>query len=306
MTAAAPTSHALATDIGSRLFGQMPLVSRFQAIHSDVYRLDFDRGSPAHLIKIARDKPEAILREQEVLRALQRLEFEVPVLEFTQADYPDAARPFTILPMISGMSAAAIYTQDARRGSAIFERLGRFIGRLAALPANATSLGMPAGEARTYELEQMDKQQAALSASKWFTKEFTAHFQNARRLLDGPPLWFGHRDGGQLITDGNHVFVVVDWGEAGAVWPYADLARHIHAMRAGHDLWGGQWLSCLLSGFGSIRPLEDGWIEIVETWLLYFCMRDAATLVNSDTRYYIPKLLRLASSTRDRQWLQGT
>jgi Ser/Thr protein kinase RdoA (MazF antagonist) len=306
MTDAAPTSHALATELGCRLFGKPPLVSRFQAVHSHVFRLDFDRDSPAHVIKIAPDDPAPIVREQQLLRALNRLEFEVPPLEFTQDDCPDAHRPFTVLPVIAGTSAAAIYTQDARRGSATFERLGRFLGRLAALPPATVPGGMPAEEARVHELTLLDEHYAVFSASKWFRKELTTHFQNARLLMDEAPAWFGHRDGGQLITDGHQVFTVVDWGEAGAVWPYADLARHIHAMRTGHDLWGGQWLACLLRGFAEVQPLADGWIETVETWLLYFCLRDAAEMVKTERCHAIPRFIRLVDATRKRQWLQGT
>lgn len=306
MTTAAPSSHALATELGRRVFGQTPLVSRFQAVRSDVFRLDFERGTPAHLIKIAREDPASIVREQNVLQALLNLQFEVPPLEATQADHPGALRPFTVMPVIIGTSAAAIYTQDARRGAAVFERLGRFLGRLATVPPGSIPAGMTADEARRCELTALEEQQAALNASKWFRKDHTRCFQDARRLLEGPPEWFGHREGGQLITDGSQVFTVIDWGEAGAVWPYADLARHIHAMRAWHDLWGGQWLSRLLQGFGSVRPLADGWIEVVEAWLLYFCLRDAAALVKTDRSYSIPRLLKLMQGTADRQWLQGT
>lgn len=306
MTDAAPTTFALATELGSRLFGHPPLVSRFQASHSDVFRLDFDRGTPAHLIKIAQDDPGPVLREQQVVRDLQRLEFEVPALEFTQADCPDVTRPFTILPMISGMSAAAIYSQDARRGADVFERLGRFLGRLAAVTPESIPAGMSPDEARARELAVLDARYAVFSASKWFKKDLAIHFDKARHLMETPPSWFGHRDGGRLVTDGKHLFTVIEWGEAGAVWPYTDLARQIHAMRALHDLWGGKWLECLLRGFGATRPLEDGWIEIVEAWLVYYCLRDAAALIKSGGYSSISKLVTLARSTVDRQWLQGT
>lgn len=306
MTEATPTPHACASELGHRLFGQTPLVSRFQSAHTDMFRLDFARGTPAHLIKLVRSDPAPILREQQVLRELHRREFEVPPIEFTQADCPEISYPFTVLPMIGGMSAAAIYTQDSRRGVAIFEQLGQFLGRLAALPLEAVPGGMSDTEARACELNSLDALHTVFSASKWFRKEHQAHFQNARRLLEGPPTWFGHREGGQLITDGNHVFVVIDWGESGAVWPYADLARHIYATRTRHELWGGQWLASLLRGFGAHRPLENGWIEIVEAWLLYYCLRDAAASVKTERSYSIPRLLGYIGNTLDHQWLQGT
>lgn len=310
MTPAPPTTEpspaALAASLGQRLFGQAPLASRFQAVNSDVFRLDFGRQDTPHVLKLAKANPAAVLREQQVLRSLQARGFEVPAVEFTQLDCPDVTRPFTVLPLVRGTSAAAIYSQDARRGTVVFERLGRFIARLGTLQAAEVPGALPVPEAQALEQAACAQVTALYEERSWRSKTFDAWLQAIQQHLTTPPTVFGYRDGGHLITDGADTFSVIDWGEAGAVWPYSDLARCIHGVRATNDVRGGQWLAALLRGFGEVRPLESGWIETVETWLCYLCMREATQLKARGQEYSISRVLTLARQTPNRQWMEGT
>ena len=301
-----PTAPALATAIGQRLFGRPPLASRFQAVRSDVFRLDFGRQDTPHVIKLAKGDPAGVLREQRVLRHLHALGLEVPAIEFTQDDAPEFGSAFTVFPLIRGTSAAAIYSQDSRRGIAAFERLGRFLARLATLAPASVPGAMPPAEAQALESAEWDRHYAIYADRTWKKKIFDAWFEAMRQCLAVPPPAFGFRDGGHLITDGSGTFCVIDWGEAGAVWPYADLARCIHGVRSGNDVRGGQWLAALLRGYAEIQPLADGWIDTVEVWLCYLCLRELALLKQRGQEYSMSRVLTLARQTPNRLWMEGT
>ena len=306
MPAPAPSPAAIAADIARRLLGPGALVSRFQAENSSVFRIDFAPGTPPHVVKIAGQTPESITREQQVIQYLGPLGFEVPVLEFTQADYPELNLPFTVMPLTRGTSAAAIYAQDSRRGAAVVERLGRFLGRISNLAPSSVPGVLTASQARERELAAWETHNRTLTESSRGRPEFVRYYRNVRDLLEAPPTWFGNRDGCHLITNGSDTFTVIDWGESGLIWPYADLARCIHNLRAVSDLRGGQWLECLLRGFGAERPLEDGWIETVETWLLYFCIREGLLFGRTQRELAGHRLLKLAQQTSNRRWMEGT
>ena len=301
-----PSPAVIAADIARRLLGPGALVSRFQAENSSVFRVDFAPGTQPHVIKIAARNPESIAREQHIVRHLAQHGFEVPIPEFTQADYPELNLDFTVMPLIRGTPSAAIYAQDSRRGAAVVERLGRFLGRVAKLAPASVPAAMPAAQAQARELAAWDAHNRSLHDSPRARPEFFLHYRQVRALIETPPTWFGNRAGCHMITDGSDTFTVIDWGDAGWIWPYADLARCIHNMRAVSDLRGGRWLECLLRGFGAERPLEDGWIETVETWLLYFCIRDAILFRNTQRELAGIRLLKLAQQTSNRRWMAGT
>ncbi len=300
-----PSPAAIAADIAGRLLGPNPLVSRFQAEHSSVFRLDFAPGTPSHVLKIGIQDPEPILREQEILRHLGNLGFEVPSPEFTQADYPDLRLAFTVMPFVRGTSAAAICSQDSRRGCAIFERLGRFLGRVANLAPASVPGALSAAEAQARELASWEIHDRTLRDSSRSRPEFVRFYRNARAIIETQPTWFGNREGCHLIVDGADTFSVIDWGEAGLLWPYADLARCIHTVRAVNDLRGGHWLECLVRGFSAERILAEGWIEIVETWLLYFCVRDAILFGRTNRELAGSRMLKLAQQSSNRRWMEG-
>lgn len=306
MPAPAPSPVTIAADIALRLFGPGALVSRFQAENGAVFRIDYAPGTPSHVVKLASRDPESITREQRIIRHLGPLGFEIPGLEFTQADYPELDLNFSVMPLIRGTSAAAIYAQDSRRGSAVIERLGRFLGRVANLAPSSVPGVLPAAQAQARELAAWETHNRTLQASSRARPEFIRYYRDTRDLIEGQPTWFGNRDGCHLITDGGDTFTVIDWGEAGMIWPYADLARCIHNMRAVSDLRGGQWLERLLRGFSAERPLVAGWIEIVETWLLYFCIREAILFGRTNRELAGVRLLKLAQQTSGRRWMEGT
>jgi len=306
MTAPSPLPATTAADIARRLLGSGALVSRFQAEHNSVFRIDFAPGTPSHVVKIGTRDPEAIVREQMILRHLGTLGFEVPALEYTQAAYPELQLPFTVMPLIRGTSPAAIYTQDSRKGAAAFERLGQFLGRLANLAPSSVPGTLSAEQAQARELAVWDLHHRLLRESSRLRPEFIRFFRNARTLIETTPTWFGNGEGCHLIVDGGDTFTVIDWGESGLVWPYADLARCIHNMRAVSDLRGGRWLECLLSGFSAVRPLEEGWIATAETWMLYGCVRDGVHFYRTNRELAGSRMLKLAQESSNRRWMEGT
>ncbi len=302
-----PSPESLAAEIGERLLGQCPLVSRFQAEHSSVFRLDFGRDKPSRVLKLQKQHPDSLLREQHVILELRALGFEVPPIEFTQADCPDLGVVFTVMPLIRGTSVAALYSQTVRGGSAAFQRLGRFLGRLAELDPHAVPSALTVQESHDLELAAWDDRFRAFSESRWGQQaDFISFYHAARALMQQPPTQFGARDGGQLITDGASTFIVIDWGEAGFSWPYAELARYVHRMKASHELRGGHWLGFLLRGFAEHQPLPEGWIETTETWLLYHCLNEGILLTRTGRRHGGERLLKLARNMVDRRWMEGT
>lgn len=304
MIAPERTPYALAVEIGRTIGGETPLVSRFQAERGHVFRLDFAKGTAARVIKIAKDNADSIRREQRLLRELGALGFEVPPVELTQDDFPDSPVAFTVIPLIRGTSVAAIYTQDTQRGIALFERYGAFLGRLAALNPASVSAALEREPARALELATWDAHYAVFTNSGWRRDDFDRYHQEARDLLvSQTPDWFGVREGGHLITDGAGTYSVVDWGEAGYCWPYADLARCIHTMQTVHELHGGQWMECLLRGFKQFRPLGLDWDATVETWLLYLAVREALVLTRSGRTQAGVRLLKKSREMAHRRWM---
>ncbi len=292
-----PISEAAVQGIGAALYGPTPALHRFHSEESRVYRLDFAGARPDKTLKVPNEYAHFVTDEQAVMRALLGLGLEVPRIEFTQEDHPQAPCPFTAMPLIVGQSFEDIYRCDPRSAFRTFDRIGRFIAGLASIPLGSVPGGAGTEEAQENALDVWwERQHFALRQHALCCDDFERIFQEARVLMTPPPTAFGHRGGVEVITDGGPTFAVVDWRDGGATWPHADLGQFLFGVKAWKGGWHDDLLPPLLDGYLGGRPLDAGTAHVLCIWEAYQALLIALYLDGLGRAEWTPHLIGIAAS----------
>ena len=292
-----PIREAAVQEIGAALYGPTPALHWFPSEESRVYRLDFGGALPDKALKVPHQYAHFVTDEQAVMRALSGRGLDVPPIEFTQEDYPQAPCPFTAMPLIVGRSFEDIYQRDRRAAVRTFERIGRFTAGLAAVPLDGVPGSVGVEAARENALEGWwERQHAALRRHALYRADFERVFQEARGLMAPPPTVFGHRGGVEVLTDGDSTFTVIDWRDGGATWPHADLGQFLFGVKAWKGGWHADLMPPLMDGYLGGRPLDAETAQALSTWEAYQALLIALYLEGQGRTEWTASLVGIAEA----------
>jgi Ser/Thr protein kinase RdoA (MazF antagonist) len=276
------------SEVANYLYGARPELQPLDGFINEVYRLDFKGKVQRKVIKVSRIPGMAeegfwggygeILREQDVIRSLADHGFEVPDIEFTQKDYRSSDIPFTIMPFYSGRSLCEIYETNPDAVEQIIKRVGKFIARLGAIRHEDIPVGFTPHMVKKSYTQWWQIHLETFMKHRLYSKRFEQALRHGQELIGRQPSVFGNNDGVQCITDGEGVFVIIDWGPSGAAWPIADLATRIHLWAAKGDasnVRGINWLPWLMEGYLNGRTLSAEERAALITWRINTCIVDA-------------------------------
>jgi hypothetical protein len=276
----------LAVKVAASLYGMTPVAYPFNSARSHALRLDFGDRLENKVIKIAAtDKAEDVLREQQILPALRARGFEVPIIEFTQAD-GDSSVPFTVMPFVQGGRIYDVSCMAADVAQAAYEHLGHFVGRLSVLDAQT----IPGGRTRTEVRAQVERRWVEGDKRLRLHHRFTprlAFILDRGRELGQETNGFVHWDGLQIITNGISSFTVIDWGAAGAGHRLVDLG--VFLMAHGFWVFGQQrkglpvypeWRASVLRGFLGGRILTEEMRTHLQILGMSQCILDAMAMAS--------------------------
>ncbi len=256
-------------DIALRLYGHNPRVERFWSEVNHVLRLRFDDQLPDKVIKFGRDDTgRGILREQAILRNLAAAGLPVPPIEFTQQDYPAAPAPFTIMPRVCERTLGELYhagpTGEGIRP--LFSRLGELLARVHCLDAGLLdgAATRQEGWQRERDICRRNRQRAVRHGLEMPGGDDL--LQRIAQLIERGPGGFVHNDmhPGNIMTDGQDVFVAIDWENAGEGYVLRDLGRCLASAR----VWFGHEEE-ILKGYTQVRAVTDSEGSELAAWRSY-------------------------------------
>lgn len=131
--------HAFVRRLAQSLYQHTPEVQKLKSHNNRVYALDFGTALPGKVMKLAgahARAPENVLREQAVLRLLDRMGLAVPHVEFTQDDFPNAPGPFFTMPRMPGGMLEETWKANPEPpwSQTAWQRAGRFVAQLDTVP----------------------------------------------------------------------------------------------------------------------------------------------------------------------------
>lgn len=223
-----PDHDELIALIGRRLNSAHAVAEWIPSDEADVYRLSFDKGISAKIVKIERSDRWVVRREQVVFPALraQRLT-EFPEVEFTQNDLDVDGMPFMVMPETVWRPWNEIWEESDVLAVWIVERMGDFLRRLRSIDwreiPGAVSPALKSQSVGNWFKDWL----APLHTHASMRGSLEAAMAEILAMLAQEPEGFGGWQGGQVLTDGSRTFTAIDWGNIGAHWPLEDLAGAI-------------------------------------------------------------------------------
>ena len=129
------------------------------------------------------------------------------------------------------------------------------------------------------------------------TDEHNALLDAARELIEGDRLVLTHQDFhfGQVMTDGREVFYVIDWTDAGAGYPGADLGYCIAAARR---YWRIPRAYCdrVIAGYCAVSPMDRDACKAVSTWERYTLLHYAGGCAENGKQEDLQHILALLAA----------
>lgn len=262
-------NESLAEQISLHFYKRMPSVHLINSFGgAQVYRLNFKGEIYDRILKLIKADPlnrsmaDIVLREQTILQSLQVHGFEVPEVEFTQADGQFDGWVFTLMPSTQSRPLDDIYADNPDLARFVFARQGQYIARLSRTLASSILGTLSNEEALKRENKQWEWAFRELQAFRPTTAQsLGTEMMQAKILLNQPVSRLVNRDGPQILTDGISTFCAIDWDAAGPGHPLRDLGIVIaqHFVHRKKELQKAPWRDWLMSGFlqGKEMTKED-------------------------------------------------
>lgn len=271
----AQDKHGRARTVAAALFGGAVELHPYHSNGCDVFRLEFPDGRGAKILKVPRADPAELIREQKIMRALRAQGLgEVPPLDYTQDTNPVEGIAYTVMPFFPGGGIWDLSAMPAAQARPLYERMGRFVGRVSRLRVAEIEGAWTADERQregAHPVLALAEERLARHPRRSARFDgLLRRWRERSRDLSG----FCHGDGPQFLTDGGDTLAAIDWAGAGAGPETGDLGGFLF----GHHYWvdrqrrqgkpyHAEWRTWFLAGYGAERPLtRDRLLEAHRDW----------------------------------------
>lgn len=289
------TPENTARNVLRHLYPDSFQLRRIASDTKDVFLAEFAGGGEQVLIKMPRGQNPEFVREQRILDQLESAGIAVPPILYTQENRPFGELIYTIQHYVKGPTIAQVMKWDDDRTEVIFANIGQLAAQLSAVSFAAVPDALLAETTQEHELQWWEDYLDFVSRHRGTSPVIWQIFHAARGIMLSPPTVFGHRDGVQVVTDGESIYLV-DVGSAGANWLDGDFARMLYGGIVWHggDEYDTWWKAAQNAYFIGRRP-SDADVERIIILMVYYALRDAGMAASAGRTSRVDQLYDYAN-----------
>jgi Phosphotransferase enzyme family len=257
--------------IAKSLYKTTPEVEQYPPNDNCVWRLHFGDSKADRVIKLGVKRPQALLRERQILYCLEESGLEVPEIEFTEKDLPNTLSiPFIVMPKIADNNLETACLNDAEFALKACRKTGCFLGRLRNLPTHTIDPLLSNGlTSQTRDIERWQQVRTHFDDLGATTTQIEQILIEARKFIDRDYTDIAHRDLSprQVVAD-DRSFAVIDWEFAAPGRVFRDLGDFIGGIR---KFTGGKnkHARALIEGFCCFQPLSEAELYEISIWEIF-------------------------------------
>jgi hypothetical protein len=283
--------------IAKSLYGTTPEIEQYLPHDNYVWRLHFGSNKSDRVIKLGVQRPQALLREQQILYRLRESGLEVPEVEFTEKDFQNTSlMPFILMPKIANNNLEISCLNDTEFASNACRKTGCFLGKLCSLPINTIDPILANGlTSRTRDIERWQQVSNYFDYLGTMTTRIKQILIEVRDSIERDYMSIAHRDlSPRQVVANDKAFAVIDWEFAAPGRVFRDLGDFIGGIR---KYSGGRTkhVHALIEGFCNFQSLTEADLYEISTWEVFSLMWAAVLhtrLKRYDTAQTFLKLMK--------------